>query len=482
MLKRLIFSEVRRYFVDARFLSVFASCLVLAMLSVTVGGRNYTIQLREYATASEYRRAQLDDWIENGAFWQLQARYPWNRPPEPLSTIVMGRTGVTGREGTVEAGRANIQRQPLVRFTRSPYERNPVYAMFGVLDLAYIVEIIICLAVLLFTHDAICGEKQSGVLRMVCSFPLARSTLAFAKLLGTAAAVLVPTALSFLIACAFLSLSPDVALGGDDWARIVTLVGLYSLYLGVFVSFGLWISAMCHRRAMAFLSLLVLWATWVFLIPSLAVRTAELAVVPDSTFYDLDRETHRLRWELGVKAAEAGAEALARQHPETAGLNAGALRDSVYEHRFDAPIRRVTTPVRDEFNHRLSTLREAYRNQVERRTALGRGLAAVSPFGLAHFMAQDVANTGYAAQARIEDALNHYHRNYFLDYMWAKAPYVVGPLEGQDLKDFAPFKPPARQSLGEVLGENTLSIVLLGLFLVLGFAGAYVSFIRYDVR
>ena len=41
-------------------------------MSVYVGGRNYSIQLREYNTTDENRRTQIQGWIEDHNYWFLQ--------------------------------------------------------------------------------------------------------------------------------------------------------------------------------------------------------------------------------------------------------------------------------------------------------------------------------------------------------------------------------------------------------------------------
>ena len=86
--------------------------------------------------------------------------------------------------------------------------------------------------------------------------------LALAKLVGSTLAIVVPLAFAFLLASAVLALSPGISLKVQDWMRIVSLMGVFVLYLMVYIAFGLWISASTHRRMTAFLSLLGLWTIW----------------------------------------------------------------------------------------------------------------------------------------------------------------------------------------------------------------------------
>ncbi len=234
MFTRLVQKELLHHLLDFRFVVVFALCAVLSALSLYVGGRNYARQLREYNVVSENnRRAFQEASLDKGRLFDLVwVGYPWNRRPEALSPVVYGLSGVLGRE-------VRIRYQLFPLFKASTFETDPIHMLFEVLDLAFIVKMVLSLCVLLFTYDAICGEKEAGTLRLYSSFPVARSTLALAKLVGSTLAVLVPFVFAFLLAAAVLALSPEVGLEGGGWGRIAALMGVFGLYLAVFAAFGL---------------------------------------------------------------------------------------------------------------------------------------------------------------------------------------------------------------------------------------------------
>ncbi len=231
MFGRLVQKELLTHLLDFRFIAVFALCALLSSLSVYVGGRNYDRRLREYTSVSESnRRAFQESSLDIGRLYDLiNIGYRWNRRPEVLSPVVYGLSGTLGWEAIIR-----YQRPPL--FETSPFVTDPIHALFGVLDLAFIVKLVLSLAVLLFTYDAVCGEKETGTLRLYASFPAPRSTLALAKLIGSTAAVLVPFVFACLLASAVLALSPEVGLQADDWMRMVALMVVFALYLMVFAA------------------------------------------------------------------------------------------------------------------------------------------------------------------------------------------------------------------------------------------------------
>ena len=99
-------------------------------------------------------------------------------------------------------------------------------------------------------------------------------------------------------------------------------------------------------------------------------------------------------------------------------------------------------------------------------------------------LVMDLARTGWRQQSRIEASFQTFHK-YYREYIWekeAKLAAVSDAEEGVDLSDFVSFELPPAQPLSEVVRRNLLQIVCLILFIVVGYAGAYVAMLRYDVR
>jgi hypothetical protein len=105
-------------------------------------------------------------------------------------------------------------------------------------------------------------------------------------------------------------------------------------------------------------------------------------------------------------------------------------------------------------------------------------LSAVSPLGAVSFASMDLARTGFVQQEQIENALNA-HLIYLGRFIQEKQ-FFQG--ENPVLTDFSRFTYQDNETLGECLSRNAFHILNLALLAVLGFAGAYVSILRYDVR
>jgi hypothetical protein len=101
-------------------------------------------------------------------------------------------------------------------------------------------------------------------------------------------------------------------------------------------------------------------------------------------------------------------------------------------------------------------LTEDYRNRFNRLVKVSQNITRFSPAAAFTFLATDIMGTGMAEERRLRRAVLQYN----------------GPVFSYQ-----------RSSVKEVLGPGGLShCLILILFNILFFTGAYVAFLRYDVR
>ncbi len=466
MFGRLVQKELLHHLLDLRFVVVFAFCILLSGLGTYVGIQNYLLQREQYQAVAGKNREAVENMREKGRSSDLEwYGYRWNRRPEALSPLVYGLSGALGQE-------VLIQYRRYLRFEASSFATDPVHALFGVLDLAFVVKVVLSLSMLLFTYDAVCGEKEAGTLRLYASFPVSRSMLALAKLVGSTVAVLAPFAVAFLLVCLVLALSPEPGLGGDDWKRVAVLMGVFSLYLTVFAAFGLFVSALTHRRMTAFLGLLGLWTVWLYVLPNLAVDAAQHFASVGSV-YDTDRQVSELREEIRkARGAEVDA------YWEKQGVEDWDGLPKAQQTTLLAGEAAVHVEWDKTFYARLHDLQQEWRNRAQREQRLAMLLSSVSPLGAVSFTSMDLARTGPFQQEEVEAALSVY-----LTYM---ARYIqerrAQHWDDRVFTDFVSFVYQSHETLEECLHRNVFHILNLALLAVLGFAGAYVAILRYDVR
>jgi hypothetical protein len=253
---------------------------------------------------------------------------------------------------------------------------------------------------------------------------------------------------------------------------MAALMALFGLYLVVFSAFGLLASALTHRRMTAFLSLLGLWTIWIFILPDMAVYAAR-RLMPTESPVALQRRSDALLWEIGEKR-EAEVNRYWESNPvkDWDGLPESRKRE-LLEGR-----KKILDRWDAEHWRRLAGMREEYRNQMRRQQRLSAALSAISPLGAVTFASMDLARTGFIQQERIEDALG-VQLAYMGKFVRQKEALPVGR---PSLMDYSRFTYQDHETVEECFSRNALHILNLALLAILGFAGAYVAILRYDVR
>ena len=160
MLKDIIKKEILETITSAKFVFTFLLCAILILLSVYTGVTTYRADQKEFSAAVALNKKNLESQPSYQALAGLGTKI--NKPPQVLGAIASGVDEAVGRVASV-----NIAYDP--NLVDSKYESNPVFSVFGALDLTFIVKIVLSLFAILFTYDAIVGEKERGTLKLTLS-------------------------------------------------------------------------------------------------------------------------------------------------------------------------------------------------------------------------------------------------------------------------------------------------------------------------
>jgi ABC-type transport system involved in multi-copper enzyme maturation permease subunit len=78
------------------------------------------------------------------------------------------------------------------------FDLSPMPALFPLMDWFLIVGVVMSLLALVFSYDAICGEREDGTLRLAISYPVSRSVLLLGKWTGGFLSLLLPFVTAWL--------------------------------------------------------------------------------------------------------------------------------------------------------------------------------------------------------------------------------------------------------------------------------------------
>ena len=122
---------------------------------------------------------------------------------------------------------------------------------------------------ILFTFDAIAGERAHGTLSLMMSNQISRGQMLFAKYLGAFFTLMVPLTIGILMNLLIIYLSGNIPFDLEDWLRILGMVGLFALHISIFIFLGLFFSSRVSNAITSLVWLLLTWVCLAFIFPSL---------------------------------------------------------------------------------------------------------------------------------------------------------------------------------------------------------------------
>ena len=174
-----------------RFFVALILSIVLTIVSVVVLSEDYAQELADY-----HLRTQMHAETSNE---QLIAV---DRKPSILTALFQGITKEAAR-----SVRLLIGFQPKIIET---IDDNPFSVLFPTVDLTFIIGIVMSLLALLFTYDAVCGERETGTLALMASQPIKKPMLILGKWLGGYFSLILPCSVGWLLGLLTLSMQPHI--------------------------------------------------------------------------------------------------------------------------------------------------------------------------------------------------------------------------------------------------------------------------------
>ena len=488
MLKILIIKEIRFYFTNPKFVSVFSTCVLLILLSVFLGIRQYQSAVSQFETGTRLARQDIQ---ERNSWAGLRTRA--FREPDPMQIFVSGVSNDIGRLSAVSEWEQ-------VKLRNSPYSDDPLLASFRILDFSFIVQIVLSLLAIMFTYNAINGEREAGTLKLIFANPVPRTRFLMAKFAGSWLGLTIPLTVPLLIVCLML-FTYNVPLTTGHWIRIILLFGLSVLYYTFFIISGIAVSALAKNSPVSLLVLLVIWVVLVLIIPRAGVLTAANFVpVPGAAEVEAQIEGFSAgQWKLHEKAMS---EAWERRNAEMAGLSKEQRRAYEDAHMWswmeeDEACRKALQARVSEYARRLQ---EEIRNRRHRQQILAFGFARVSPAAAFNLAAMSLSSTGIEMKDRYETAIGDY-KDRLAAFTEAKADEGGEPGGIQimfdsengfsirtadmkktlDISDMPHFDQP-KVSLAGILPGVLFDLFAIVLGSMLVFALAWLAFLKYDLR
>jgi ABC-type transport system involved in multi-copper enzyme maturation permease subunit len=472
MIRQIIHREILENLLSFRFILSLILIILLFAVSGFVFVGKYRQQSSDYWEKTNENIAGLSEHSQQLYRLAFYRQSIW-REPKPLALCTEGfekslpncfTFDVFGSDLPDIKGRSN--------FTLSHFSN---------IDWAFIVSVILSFLALVFTYDSVSGEKEDGTLRQMLANTIPRHEVLFGKYLGVVITIGIPLLMGLLVSLIIVVASNVAVISGLDWLKILAMILLSFLYLSIFILLGIFVSSRTAYPANSMVILLLAWVVLVILIPSFGRIISDVSgKAPNPT--ELDRKLGEISAEMWSNTARFG---------ERAGNWAGNVNNPMN----NPPARgRLKTA---EVNAK-NQAREDYHRKMLAQAFIGRNLTSFSPTVIYQRASEAVAGTGinhcvsllkqikeYQAELRefirSKDAEDHLSLHLIFPEANSAAAWNTishAPVDFTTVPKFQEHD----VALGQSLKSAVWDIGLLVLFNLVFFAGAFVSFLRYDVR
>ena len=478
MLMTLIQKEIMHHILSVRFVALLLMCLLLVPLTLSINYRRYSQNLVDYQESIKREQTEAKENPPNASDPNTEVSKLFLKPT-PLSVFASGledalptylgmtRNGV--RQGSASVSQASV-----------------AYVL-GNLDFLFIVGTVFSLLALLFTFDAVAGEREAGTLRINLSNALPRDVFLWSKLIGGYIVFVVPFLVSFLLGLLLITWQ-GFPLGEFKIAGPVLGLTLISLlYIAVFFTIGVVISTYLDNAKTALIVAFTFWVFAVLIAPRGAFVVAKL-VAPTRTEQAVYMEKTALRNNLTKDRDE-------KIWKKMAEAFAGSDGEGIHIRTDDERIDKLKKPINEEFRlafqDQADKIDRDYQREKARQEQVGETLSRIAPTASLTYIAINLTQTGKLKRDRYFQTGERYYSqlddSYFSevsDDAMGQIMQIAARLNDASESETDKIPPPptlTEPSLPDTLRRSAVDVLLLGFFAVAFTTIAFLKFFRSDI-
>ena len=371
------------------------------------------------------------------------------------------------------------------------------------IDWVFIITYLLSFIPLLFTFDALSGEREQGTLRLCLANPISRPVLLIGKFLGTLITVLIPFVFAVLLNLAVISVDSWTQLSAADWGRLALILLIASCYAGIFVGLGLMVSAGTREPRVSLVVLLLIWVAGVIFMPS-TLGTLSTKWMPPVQTMDQFRDARKAA--LKQINDDYGARMRAVKEKKSPNLPSLSELQKLYETSPEAAMaaaEKLRGTWETEGDEELELKAELIKGDVEIRERLNRerldaqiaqvqrarAVTRLSPAAIVQYALESMAGTGFNRHLQYLEHV-HQHTKQFRQFIVEtdradiQSPHFIGVPKGMSQKPVASEAIPKFEdkiAFSDTFNTATLDLLLLVLLLGVFVSGAFLVFIRSEV-
>ena len=474
MLMTLIQKEIMHHILSVRFVALLLMCLLLIPFTFSISYRRYSQSLTDYQESVNLSRSETKENPPNAQNPNIEVSKLFLKPT-PLSVFANGLEEVLPTYlGMTRNG---------MRTGSTALAQAPLAYVLGNLDFLFIVGTVFSLLALLFTFDAVAGEREAGTLRINLSNSLPRDVFLWSKLIGGYVVFVVPFLVSFLLGLLIL-VGQGFPLGEFAVAAPVlglTLVSL--LYIAVFFTMGVLISTCLDNAKTALIVAFTFWVLAVLIAPRGAFVIAKL-VAPTRTQQTVYMEKTAIRNNLAKEKQGK----LNKKMVETLGTRIGTTPE--VKKKLDNIRKPINEEFRLKFQNHANKIDKEYQREKDRQEHIGEMLSRLVPTSSLIYSAINLTQTGKLKRDLYFQAGERYYKqlddSYFSEISDDAMAQVLQIMDRQmnNLSESEEIPPPptlTEPDLLETMRRSAVDVLLLGFFALAFTAVAFLKFFHSDV-
>jgi ABC-type transport system involved in multi-copper enzyme maturation permease subunit len=464
----------------------FALIIILMLILMVVNALTYTLSLHGYVSEMDDYRSQLAQnlsWIERyskvslGELAMLGPGDEIPRLPRRLKFCADGHDEIIPRKIYTDEGKGHSYTGGPVSYSwrelwflsYPPSGHRNIMSKLIKIDWVFI-GVILSFGAILFTFDAISGERERGTLSLMLSNSVSRAQMLSGKFLGAFFCIMLPLLVSILINLLIINLSGAIPLDNSDWVRVGGMVILLALHLAIFIFLGIFVSSRVSHSITSLVILLLSWVILAFLLPNLqGLFVSNLKPLPSSEKIYLRRnillKDIENRFQPLSPSSQKLSQAPSPKRPEVTRNWAEYLTELA------------------EVNIRIN---DQHLDEQLRQAQLARNVAQISPIATFQYAMEALAGTGIEGYSSFIKQVRIY-RQEFIDFIKSQdrndpeSLHIYGVREGLSQKPVDPDSVPKFKER-ITYGSAFNYIILLIVFNILFFMAAYISFLKCDIK
>ncbi len=465
MLKNIIIHEIQQYLYSLRF--QIAMILILVMYTTTsvvyIFENNQVVE--DYNKLKSDQEEMIREKAEENATTLAISRSRFYQSPRNNNFIA-------SLEESKMPNNIQYSAYNVFRFDISQGKNNPFILPTGNVNWQYLIILLFSFLAIVFSFDAVSGEKESKTLSLVLSNSVPRSTLLFGKLVGITTVLSVFALVGSLLSAIILMLSPDVAFNLQLVNEILIYLVFVILLITTLSCLGILSSVLFSSSNMSLLFSLSLWLVFMFVIPNTALLLSE-TIFPVEKHEVTQQKIDDAYWEIE-----------------------GSYPDGKWSSRSNEPFfpkHEIRAEMRMELMKSEYNFRHARYNALFNQLESTRKLSWISPLAVFNYGTEALLDGGYVRFRKNWDDMLMYQPQFFdffkeFDANDPDSPHWLNPYEDYstsrkplDSQSVPRFKE-RKTSLGERFNNMATYFMLLIIYSGVLFSIALIRFSKFDAR